>query len=82
MRCQAAAPYLKVSALFVNGDDEPVDVGDELVALSLPQAFDTLLQQLHQHLLDTQKEESKLSSPADAAHVGGKAAVPAGLNCF
>lgn len=45
--------HLKVSALFVDGNDEPVDIGDELVALRLPQAIGALLQQLHQHLLNT-----------------------------
>lgn len=45
--------YLKVSALLVDGNDEPVDVGDELVTLRLPEAVAALLQQLHQHLLNT-----------------------------
>lgn len=44
--------YLEVSALFIDGDDEPVDVSDELVPLRLPQAVAALLQQLHQHLLN------------------------------
>ena len=45
--------YLKVAALLVDGDDEAVDVGDELVTLGLPQTVSTLLQELHQHLLHT-----------------------------
>lgn len=47
--------YLKVPALLVDGDDEPVDVSDELIPLRLPEAVRALLQQLHQHLLNTDK---------------------------
>lgn len=48
-----SADYLKVSALFIDGNDEPVDVSNKLIALRLPEAIRTLLQQLHQHLLNT-----------------------------
>lgn len=48
----SGACYLEVSALFVDGNDEPVDVSDELVTLRLPEAVSALLQQLHQHLLN------------------------------
>lgn len=43
--------YLKVPTLLIDGDDELVDVWDELIALSLPQAISTLFQQLHQDIL-------------------------------
>lgn len=43
----AAASYLEVSALLINGDYELVDVRDELVTLSFPQSVRTLLQKLH-----------------------------------
>ena len=45
--------YLKVAALLIDGDDEAVDVSDELIALRLPQAVSALLQVLHQNLLHT-----------------------------
>lgn len=45
------ARYLEVPPLFINGDDELVDVGDQLVALGLPKSVRTLLQQLHQDIL-------------------------------
>lgn len=42
-----AALHLKIPALLVNGDYEPVDVRDELITLSFPQSVCTLLQKLH-----------------------------------
>lgn len=62
--------YLKVSALLVDGNDEPVDIGDELVTLRLPEAIGTLLQQLHQHLLNSHTDEHLHSTllPAVSPH--------------
>lgn len=50
-RGEKRARYLEIPPLFINGDDELVDVGDQLVALGLPKSIRTLLQQLHQHIL-------------------------------
>ena len=46
-RLPVEADYLKVPALLIDGDDQLVDVRDELVALRFPQSIRTLLQQLH-----------------------------------
>lgn len=51
--CAQCAAHLKVSALFINGNDEPIDISNELITLCLPEAISTLLQKLHQHLLNT-----------------------------
>ena len=48
--------YLKVPPLLVDGDDELIDVGDQLVALSLPEPVCTLFQELREHILIKEKE--------------------------
>lgn len=87
---QTASLYLKVSALFINGDDEPVYIGNELIPLCLPQAFSALLQQLHQHLLKTHRKKNANSAPLQRQLIGGDRdhkdkrtfRVRLGISCF
>lgn len=43
--------YLKISPLLINGDDEFVDVSNQLVAFGLPESISTLFKELHEHIL-------------------------------
>lgn len=58
MSSRKTVKYLEIPPLLINGDDELVDVGDQLVALRLPKAICTLLQELHQYILT--KEEGEI----------------------
>ena len=48
--------YLEVPPLLVDGDDELIDVGDQLVALGLPEPVCALFQELCEHVLIKEKE--------------------------
>jgi hypothetical protein len=53
------ARYLKIPSLLINGNDEFIDVSDQLVAFCLPKSICTLLKQLHQHILIKEKGHSQ-----------------------
>ena len=61
--------YLKIPPLLVDGDDELINVGNQLIALGLPESVCTLFQELHEHVLI--KEEG----PRPGKSVTGKLAL-------
>lgn len=51
--------YLEVPPLLVDWDDELIDVGDQLVALGLPEPVCALFQELREHILIKKKAVSQ-----------------------